>query len=117
MRDLRNFGIIALVALAIAFVPGGDRTADTVMVALSMAFFAAIAWALYVLYRSRQLTLLSMTDGRRALLYGAIGALALLIVGYEEFRSWDGGVLVWLALMAAAVATIVVVVRDALTNV
>jgi hypothetical protein len=117
MRNLRNFGIIALVALAIAFVPGGEETADTVMVALSMLFFAAIAWAVYRLYRGQQLTLLSMTDGRRALLYGAVGAIALLIVGYEEFGERDGGVLVWLALMAAAVATLVVVVRDAITNV
>ena len=39
--------------------------------------------------------------------------MALLIVGYEEFRSWSGGILVWIALMAACVAAIFLVWREA----
>lgn len=116
LRAARNVAIIALAALAITVLPGGDEAADTVLVALSMAFFAAIGWALYTLYRSRQLTLVSMTDGKRAILYGAVGAIALLIVGYEEFADFAGGVLLWIALMAAAVAAIFVVWRDASGN-
>ncbi len=53
-----------------------------------MAFLAAIAWFVYRLYRDQQMTLATMPDGRRAILFGAVGAMALLIVGYEEFRSW-----------------------------
>jgi hypothetical protein len=116
LRTFRNVAIIMLVALAITVLPGGDKAADTVLAALSMAFFAAIAWALFTLYRSRQLTLLSMTDGKRAILYGAVGAIALLIVGYEEFADLSGGVLLWIALMVAAVAAIFVAWRDAASN-
>jgi len=116
VRTARNVAIIMLVALAITVLPGGDEAAETVLTALSMAFFAAIAWALYTLYRSRQLTLLSMTDGKRAILYGAVGAIALLIVGYEEFQELTAGVILWIALMAAAVAAIFVVWREAASN-
>lgn len=115
LQTVRNIAIIALLALAVDVVPGGGAAAETILVALSMAFLAAIAWFAFRAYREQQMTLMTLSDGRRAILFGAIGAIALLIVGFEEFRSWDGGVLVWIGLMAAAVGAIFVVVRDATT--
>jgi hypothetical protein len=115
MRTARNVAIILLLALAVDLLPGGGAAAETILVAISMAFFAAIAWFVFRLYREQQMTLLGMADGRRALLYGAVGAIALLIVGYEEFSSWSGGIVVWIALMAAAIAAIFVVWREAST--
>lgn len=112
MQTARNVAIIALLALAITVLPGGDAAAETVLVALSMAFLVAIAWFCFRLYNEQQMTLAMMPDGRRAILFGSIGAIALLIVGYEQFRTWSGGVLVWIALMAAAVAAIFVVWRE-----
>jgi hypothetical protein len=112
MQTARNVAIILLLALAVAAVPGGEATAETILVAISIAFLGAIAWFVYRLYRDQQFTLATMSDGRRAILFGAVGAMVLLIVGYEEF-SGGAGILVWLALMAAAVAAIVLVVRDA----
>ena len=111
MQTARNVAIILLLALAVAAVPGGEATAETILVAISIAFLGAIAWFVYRLYRDQQLTLATMSDGRRAILFGAVGAMVLLIVGYEEFSG--GGIVLWLALMAAAVAAIVIVVRDA----
>jgi hypothetical protein len=105
--------IILALAAVVNFVPGGGNAADTIMVAISMAFFAAIAWALFRLYNERQMTLMGIPDGRRGMLYGAIGAIALLIVGFEEFDAQQGGVIVWIALMALAVGAIFVVLRDA----
>lgn len=115
MQTARNVAIVMLLALVVAVVPGGDAAADTILVAISMAFLVAIAWFCYRLYVDQQLTLDSMTDGRRAILYGAVGAIALLIVGYEEFSGWAGGVLVWIALLAAAIGAIFLVWRDATT--
>lgn len=115
MQTARNVAIIMLLALGVAAVPGGEATADTILVAISMAFLAAIAWFVYRLYNEQHLTLATMSDSRRAILFGAVGAIALLVVGYEEFRSWDGGVLLWIGLMAAAVAAIFLVWRDAST--
>jgi hypothetical protein len=76
-----------------------------------MAFLAAIAWFAFRLYHDQSLTLATMTDGRRAILFGAIGAIVLLIVGFEEFSG--GAILAWIALMAGAIGAIVLVVRDA----
>ena len=55
------------------------------LTAISMAFLAAIAFFVYRLYREQQMTMMTLSDGRRAILFGAVGAIALLIVGFEEF--------------------------------
>ena len=39
---------------------------------------------LYVLSRQNQLTLATLTDGRRAIFYGAFGMIALLIAGVDQ---------------------------------
>jgi hypothetical protein len=114
LPTLRNVAIIALLALAIAVLPGGGAAAETTLTALSMAFLAAIAFFIYRLYREQQMTMMTLSDGRRAILFGAVGAIALLIVGFEEF-SWEGGIVLWIALMAAAVGAIFLVWRDATT--
>src|SRR5688572_16048400 len=88
MQTLRNVSIIALLALAVTVVPGGGDAAETILVAISMAFFAAIAFVLARFYREQEMTLMTLSDGRKALLFGAVGAIALLIVGFEEFRSF-----------------------------
>jgi hypothetical protein len=114
-QTLRNVAIIALLALAVTVVPGGGAAAETVLTALSMAFLAAIAFFVYRIYGQQQMTLATLSDGRRAILFGAVGAIALLIVGFEEFSSWGGGVLLWIALMAAAVGAIFLIWRDTTT--
>lgn len=113
MQNLRNVAIVAGLALLVTVVPGGDAAAETILTAISMAFLAAIAWAVYRLYLSQQMTLMTLSDGRRALLFGAVGAIALLIAGFERFEGWAGGLFVWIVLMALAAVTIFVVYRDA----
>ena len=115
MQTARNVAIIMLLALVVAFVPGGGNAAATIVLALQIAFLAAIAFAVYRLYLSQEMTLATITDGRRALLFGSVGAIALLIAGYEQFRDWSGGVIVWLLLMFTALMAIFLVWRDATT--
>ena len=109
----RNIAIILALAAAVDFLPGGGAAAATVLAALLMIFFAAIAWLLYRVYREQQLTLASLGDARKAGLFGAVGGIALLVVGYHDFSSWTGGVLVWVVLMAACVAAIFLIWRSA----
>ena len=71
LETARNVAIIMLLALVVAVVPGGDAAAEAILVALSMAFLAAIAWFVARLYRDQQLTLATMPDSRRAILFGA----------------------------------------------
>jgi len=106
VRALRNAAIVMLLALAVAFAPAGGNAADAILAAIAMAFLAAIAWTVFVLSRQNQLTLAALSDGRRAILYGAIGLIALLIAGSDELFASGGGTLAWILLLGAAVAAI-----------
>ncbi len=106
MRTLRDVAIIMALAFSVAFAPAGGNVAEAVLTALTMGFLAAIAWMLYTLSRQNELTLATLSDGRRAILYGALGMIALLIAGTDELFSSGGGTVAWILLLAASVVAI-----------
>jgi hypothetical protein len=106
LRVARDILIIAAIAAGVAFVPGGSNAAQVVLAILSLAFLAAIVWFLYTLRRQNHLTLAALSDGRRAILYGALGLIALLVSGTDTFFATSGGTLLWIALLGASVAAI-----------
>jgi len=106
MRTARDVAIIMLLALVVAFAPHGGNAAEALLTAITMAFLAGLAWMLFVLSRQNQLTLATLTDGRRAIFYGAFGLIALLIAGNDEMFTTGGGTLLWLLLLAASIAAI-----------
>lgn len=106
MRTLRNAAIVMLLALAVAVLPGGGNAAEALLTAITMGFLAAIAWTIFVLSRQNQLTLATLSDGRRAILYGALGLIALLVAGSDEMLSSGAGTLAWIVLLGASVAAI-----------
>jgi hypothetical protein len=106
VKILRNIGIVVALAFGVAFLPAGGNVAEAVLTAITIGFLAAITWMVYVLSRQNQLTLAALSDGRRAILYGAIGLIALLIAGSDEMFATGGGTLAWLLLLAASVAAI-----------
>jgi hypothetical protein len=116
LQTIRNVAIIAALAAAVDFLPGGGAAAATVLAALTMLFFAAIAWLVYRVYREQQLTLATLTDARRAGLFGAVGGIALLVVAASNsVFDFAGGFVLWVALMAACAAVIFLIWRDAST--
>ena len=115
LQTVRNVAIIAALAAAVDLLPGGGAAAAAVLAALTMIFFAAIAWLLYRLYREQQLTLSTLSDARKAGLFGAVGGIALLVAGYDKFASWNGGVVLWIALIAACAGIAVLIWRSANT--
>lgn len=106
MRNVRNAAIVMVLALGVAFLPSGGNVAEAVLTAITMGFLAALAWMLFVLGRQNQLTLATLSDGRRAVLYGALGMIALLIAGADELFSSGGGTLLWILLLGGSVAAI-----------
>jgi hypothetical protein len=106
MKAARNVAIIMLLALGVAFLPGGGNVVATIETAIVMGFLAGISWMLYTLSRENQLTLATLTDGRRAIFYGAFGMIALLIAGQDKLFSSGGGTLLWILLLAASVVAI-----------
>ena len=115
LQTARNIAIILALAAGVDFLPGGGAAAATVLSALMMIFLAAIAWLIYRVYREQELTLATLTDSRKAGLFGAVGAMALLVVAYDDFRSWTGGFVLWLALMAGCLGIIFLIWRAATT--
>jgi hypothetical protein len=106
VRNLRNAAIVMLLAAAAAFVPAGGNAADAILTAITMGFLAGIAWTIYVLSKQNQLTLATLTDGRRAILYAALGMIALLIAGSDEMFASGGGTLAWILLLGGSIAAI-----------
>ena len=95
-----------LLALVVAFLPGGGNFADTLLTALTMGLLAGITWMLYTVSRENQLTLTALSDGRRAILYSAFGLIALLIAGSDKMFSSGDGTLLWILLFVAAAGAI-----------
>jgi hypothetical protein len=106
VRTARNVAIVMLLALCVAYLPGGGNWAEAVITLLTMALLAGIAWMLYVLSRENQLTLSTLTDGRRAIFYGGFGMLALLVAGRAKMFASGGGTLLWIVLFGASIAAI-----------
>jgi hypothetical protein len=106
MRSVRDVAIIMVLALCVAFVPAGGHLAEAILAAITMGFLAAIAWMVFVIGRQDQLTLATLTDARRAILYGALGMLCLLVAGRDEMTATGGGTLAWILLLGASVVAI-----------
>jgi len=108
MRTARNIAIIALMAVPIAFVPGGGQAARAVLAGLMMAFLATLAFAARQIYRENRLTFDSLPDDQRAVLLASIGVIALMVAGADEMLGGGGfGAVLWVMLVALAVIAII----------
>lgn len=95
-----KFGVIALIALALTALPGGGGALKVALTLLSIAFFTAIAYLGYRLYRQFGFELGSLTDRQRLTLYGSVGLAFLTFCATNRmFDSGGLGVLAWLALL------------------
>src|SRR5436190_14305756 len=103
---MRDTAILMLLAFCVAFVPAGGNLAEAVLTAITMGFLAGIAWMLFVIGRQNQLTLATLSDTRRGILYAALGMIALLVAGSDELTATGGGTLAWIALLGASIAAI-----------
>ena len=95
--------MVALVALALAVLPGGGNALDVVLTALTIVFFAAIALLVARLYRQYRLDIESLDANIRLALYGSLAIALLTFTGTDRlFDAGGAGVLVWFALLAVA---------------
>jgi len=113
VRALRNIAIIALIAVPVAFVPGGGAAARAVLAALGLVFLATIGFAAYQAYRANRLTITTLPDLQRAVFWSAVGVIVLMIVAADEMLNTAGGTLVWIGLLALSVVAILRVWTEA----
>lgn len=111
VRTLRNVAIVALIAAAVQFLPGGGQVAEAFAAALWVVFMAGAGYLCYRLYRERRVDLYGLGSRHRALLYGAIA------VGYATLaarvRIWESGTgeLAWFVVIGLCAWGLLVVYR------
>lgn len=101
VKTAAKFGVVALVALGLAFVPGGGSALNVALTLLTIAFFTAIALLGYRLYRQYRFELETLEPRLRLVLYGSVGLAFLTFTATNRlFDQGGGGVLAWIALLA-----------------
>ena len=98
-----KFGVIALVALALTVLPGGGSALDVALTLLSIAFFVAIGFLVFRLYRQYRFELDTLDDRTRLVLYGSVGLALLTFTATSRLFDTGGfGALTWLVLLGLA---------------
>ena len=92
-----------LIALALTVLPGGGGALDVVLTLLTVAFFGAIAFLVFRLFRQYHFELETLDSSLRLVLYGSLGLAVLTFTATDRlFDTGGAGVLLWFALLAAA---------------
>lgn len=112
-KNLRNVVIILAVSAIVAFAPGGGPVAQTIVQVIALAFLGAIAWVASRLYREHRVSLYSLGDKRRAILYAAAGVATLTFSASGKLLNTGLGSLAWLILVAACAFAVFAVFRSA----
>ena len=100
MTHVVNYGIVVLIALAFTAAPGGGDTLSVILTALSIVFFALVAFAAYSIYRQHSFEIDSLTDRQRLVLYGSLGLAFLTLAATGRLFDAGGlGFLAWMVLL------------------
>lgn len=102
MRAARNIAIIVLIALVLTVLPSGGNIADGILTALSLLFLGSIAVLLVRFWTQNSLSRDAMTDRQRGIIYGALGAIALMIAGTDELFKTGAGTVAWIVVMGVS---------------
>ncbi len=103
LKVLRNVAIIALLALLLTLLPAGDNITDGVLTALSLILLGAVALLVVRFWQQSSLTRDAMTDRQRGLVYGGLGAIALMVAGTDELFDTGAGTVAWLVIVGLSI--------------
>jgi hypothetical protein len=111
MKTARNVAIVVAIAAAVYFLPGGGRAARTFESALWVAFGVGLAYLGIRLYREHRISLHSLGDRHRGMLYG--GAALAVFAFAARRRMWETGLgeLIWFVLVGLVVYALIEVYR------
>jgi surface polysaccharide O-acyltransferase-like enzyme len=115
MKHVRNVAIILALAAAIAFIPGGGTAAALLVWLLGILFIGGLAWFVFRLYREYRVTLFSLEDRWRGLLYAACGLALLTLTASSQLFATAAGTFAWILLIAASVFAVFAVYRASRT--
>lgn len=112
-ENLRNILIVLALAGLVMVLPGGGTAARVALQIVSLAFLASIAWIAARMYREHRMTLYSLGDRRRAILYVAVGVATLTFSASPRLLVGGPGTVVWLLLIVGAAYAVFAVFRAA----
>jgi hypothetical protein len=103
-RHLRNIAIILLLSLAVWKLPGGGDTSSAILAVLLVILWAGVLFFAYRIYMEHRMTIHSLDDRLRALLYGSLVVIVLTLVATSRLWNEAGGlgVLIWFGLLGLA---------------
>ena len=103
-KHLRNIAIILLLSLAVWKLPGGGDTSSAILTVLIVILWAGLLFFGYRLYMEHRMTIHSLDDRLRALLYGSLVVIVLTLVATSRLWNEAGGlgVLIWFGLLGLA---------------
>jgi hypothetical protein len=97
-----NVLIVFALAALVVLLPGGGTGANLAVSAISIVFLASFAWIAMLQYREHRVALYSLGDGRRAILYAAVGVAVLTLTATSQLWNTAGGKFAWFALVVGA---------------
>jgi hypothetical protein len=103
-RHLRNIAIIVLLSLAVWKLPGGGDTSSAILAVLLVILWAGVLFFAYRIYMEHRMTVHSLDDRMRALLYGSLVVVTLTLAATSRLWNEAGGlgVLIWFGLLGLA---------------
>jgi len=111
--NVRNVLVIALLAgVVYAFGTTGDVALNTLVTAITLAFFAGFAWVASRMYREHRVDLYGLGNRRRATLYIALGVGALTLTAYDRLTQTGFGTVIWLVLLGCCIYALYAVWRS-----
>jgi hypothetical protein len=113
VKQVRNFGIVALLALGVYALPGGDTAANLFGAALFVILTIGIGLLAARFYQERRVDIMSLGDTWRLLMYGALGVIVVALAASPRLFDTGLGTIVWLALMGGSIFALVRVWRHA----
>ena len=102
-----------VIAALVVVVPGGGTGASVATQVVSLAFLASIGWFASVMYRQHRADPVLAGDGRRAIVYVAVGVAALTLTATSRLWHSPGGSIAWLVLLAGAAYAVFAIVWGA----
>jgi hypothetical protein len=106
VKHVRNFAIIAVIALAIVEIPGGGQAASLFNGLLSLLIAGLIAYFVARLYRDRRLEIYGLGELDRGILYASLAGIVVVLAAAQNFDTTAGS-LVLVALLAACGAGLI----------
>jgi hypothetical protein len=110
---VRNILIVLVIAALVALVQGGQTAAQVAIQAVTLAFLGTLVWFAALTYRERRVSLYSLGDARRALLYVALGVATLTLIGTSKLWATGAGSVAWLILLGGSAYAVFAVLWSA----